>query len=212
MSGQRLSRFRAALVVVVGLAVVGAGIGALWMLIAPPAHGVVALTKAGDRVQVYLGSEADNFFIAAFLLLGLTGVFAVVAAVLVWQWRTHRGPVMVGAVTIGLLAATAIAVRVGSALVGQRYSPVDVATAPVTPDDRVFYYTQGTSAFFGNTPLQMAATLLAPAGIGALVYALMAVSTARDDLGAWPPIDPPVYPVSPDVRAIPEPDPAQASN
>ena len=40
--------------------------------------------------------------------------------------------------------------------------------------------------FFGHTPLQIAATLLLPAALAALVYALLAVATPRDDLGAWP--------------------------
>ena len=46
--------------------------------------------------------------------------------------------------------------------------------------------------FFGHSPLQIAATVLLPAGAAALVYALMAVSTHRDDLGAWPPVENPV--------------------
>ncbi|MFY9921042.1 MAG: DUF2567 domain-containing protein, partial [Mycobacterium sp.] len=89
----RVSRRRAAATVVVGLALTGALIGALWAWIAPPIHGVIALTKSGDRVHAALGNETDNFFIAAFLLVGLVVVLAVVTAVLVWQWRPHRGPV-----------------------------------------------------------------------------------------------------------------------
>ena len=46
--------------------------------------------------------------------------------------------------------------------------------------------------FFGHSPLQIAATILLPAAAAALVYALMAVSTARDDFGAWPPVEEPV--------------------
>ena len=47
--------------------------------------------------------------------------------------------------------------------------------------------------FFGQSPLQAALTIVFPAAIAALVYALMAVSTARDDLGAWPPVEQPVF-------------------
>ena len=88
----RISRRRAVLIVVIGLAVAGALIGALWAWIAPPIHGVVALTRSGERVRAYLGNEADHFFIGAFLIVGMLSVLAVVAAVLVWQWRAHRGP------------------------------------------------------------------------------------------------------------------------
>ena len=74
----RFSRSRAAVTVVVGLAVAGAAVGALWAWIAPPIHGVIALTKSGDRVHAYLGNEADNFFVAAFLLVGMVVALAVV--------------------------------------------------------------------------------------------------------------------------------------
>ena len=67
-------------------------IGAWWAWIAPPIHAVVALTKAGERVHDYLGSESDHFFVAPCLMLGLLTVVAVVAPVLVWQRREHRGP------------------------------------------------------------------------------------------------------------------------
>ena len=48
----------------------GALVGALWAWLAPPIHGVVALTKSGDRVKAYLGNESDHFFVAAFLIVG----------------------------------------------------------------------------------------------------------------------------------------------
>ena len=54
-------------------------IGALWAWLAPPIHSVVALTKSGDRVEAYLGNEADHFFVAAFLMVGMVVVLAVVA-------------------------------------------------------------------------------------------------------------------------------------
>ena len=43
--------------------------------------------------------------------------------------------------------------------------------------------------FFGHSPLLIALTILFPAAIAALVYSLTAVSIARDDLGAWPPVE-----------------------
>src|SRR3989442_15075038 len=93
----RISRRRAAVTTVAGLTVAGAALGALWAWLAPPIHGVVALTKSGNRVKGYLGNEGDHFFIAAFLVVGMVSAVAVVAAVLVWKWRAHRGPVMAGA-------------------------------------------------------------------------------------------------------------------
>ena len=40
--------------------------------------------------------------------------------------------------------------------------------------------------FFSREPLQVAITLLWPAAIAALVYAVLAAADARDDLGAIP--------------------------
>ena len=39
------------------------------------------------------------------MMIGLLAMLAVVSAVLVWQWRPHRGPVIVTALWIGQLAA-----------------------------------------------------------------------------------------------------------
>jgi hypothetical protein len=180
---------RAVGIVVTGLTLAGVAVGGLWSWLAPSAHGVIALTRSGQRVQTYLGSESDHLFVAAVMLIGLLTSMAIVAAVLVWQWRAHRGPLMVTALSVGLVAAAGAAAAVGAALVRWRYGPVPFDTAPVTPQNRVFYYSEAPPVFFGHGPLQVAATLLFPAAVAALTYALMAVATPRDDLGAWPPME-----------------------
>jgi uncharacterized membrane protein len=191
VAAPRVSRRRAVVTAVAGLVATGVLLGALWAWLAPPIHGVVALTKSGNRVKAYLGNEADHFFIAAFLLVGMLSALAVVAAVLLWQWRAHRGPGMVAALAIGVAAGTGAAAGVGAALVRWRYGAIDIAGAPVSPEHRVHYIVEAPAVFFGHSPLQIAATILFPAAAGALVYALMAVSTQRDDLGAWPPVEQP---------------------
>ncbi len=184
----RLSRPKALTVVAGALAGIGAAIGVLWAWLAPPIHGVVALTRSGQRVQTYLGPEADHFFVAAALMLALLAVTAIVAATLVWQWRAHRGPKMLAALAGGSAAAAAVAMTLGAVLVYLRYGAVvDVDGAPVTPDDRVFYFTEAPPVLFGHTALQIAAGALVPAGIAALVYALCAAASSRDDLGGYPP-------------------------
>jgi hypothetical protein len=188
----RLSKRRAVLIAVAGLTVAGVFVGALWAWLAPPIHGVVALTKSGERVKAYLGNEADHFFIAAFLIVGMLSALAVIAAVLLWQWRAHRGPAMVAALAIGAATAAGAAAGVGAVLVRWRYGAVDIATAPVSPEHRVHYMVEAPAVFFGHSPLLVAATVLFPAAAAALVYALLVVSTQRDDLGAWPPVDQPV--------------------
>jgi MFS family permease len=186
-----ISRRRAVLTTVTGLTVAGIVLGLLWAWLAPPVHGVIALTKSGQRIKAYLGNEGDHFFIAAFLVVGMVSALLAVAAVLVWQWRRHRGPAMVAALAVGGAAATALAAGVGAVVAHWRYGAVDVAHAPVSPDHRVHYTVEAPAVFFGHAPLQIAVTILFPAAIGALVYAVMAVSTDRDDLGAWPPVEGP---------------------
>jgi uncharacterized membrane protein len=188
---QRVSRRRAAATTVAGLTVAGAALGALWAWLAPPIHGVVALTKSGNRVKGYLGNEGDHFFIAAFLVVGMLSVLALVAAVLVWQWQAHRGPVMAAALAIGSAAAAGAMAGVGAVLAHWRCGTIDVAGAPVSPEHRVHYVIEAPAVFFGHGPLQIAVTILFPAAVAAFIYGLMAVSTQRDDLGAWPPVEEP---------------------
>lgn len=174
-----------------GVAAAGIPIAALWAWIAPPVHGAVALTRAGERVQAYLGNEAEHFFVAPFLMLGLLGVLAVVATALAWQWQAHRGPGMVAGLSVGLVGSAALAALAGAQLVHRRYGVVDIESAPLSPDHRVHYFTEAPPVFFGHTPLQIAATLLSPAAAAALTYALCATWAIRDDLGGYPPADNP---------------------
>ncbi len=199
----RVSRGRAVLIVMAALVVAGAVIGALWAWLAPGIHGVVALTRSSERVHAYLGSESDHFFTSAFMFVGMLVVMAVVAAVALWQWTPHRGPVLVAALAAGCALATGVAAGVGVALTHLRFGSVDIAGAPVTPEHRVHYMLEAPSVFFGHTPLQIAGTILFPAAAAAMVYALIAVSTVRDDLGAWPPVETPTYPVIPPVVTPP---------
>ena len=190
----RISRKRAAITVVLGLAVAGALTGALWAWMAPPIHGVIALTKSGDRVHAALGNDTDNFFVSAFLMVGMVVALAVVSAVLVWQWRPHRGPVLCAALVVGSAAAAGTAAGVGALMVRARYDVIDIAGAAISPQHRVQYVVEAPPVFFAHTGWLIAASILFPAAMAALVYALIAVSTSRDDLGGWPPVDQPVLP------------------
>lgn len=185
----RLSHLQAAIRVVLGLTLVGAVIGAAWAWLAPPIQLVIALTKAGDRVRGYVGDESDLLFLGAFLMTGMLFTMAVTAAVAAWQWRPHRGPIMVAALSIGALAAAGAAAGVGAVVARWRHGVVDVAAAPISPEHRVFYTHEAPAVFFGHGPLQIAASIIIPAGVAALVYAMCALSTKRDDLGAWPPVE-----------------------
>jgi hypothetical protein len=169
--------------------VCGAALGAVWAWIAPPIHTVTALTRSGERVDAFLGTEADNLFVAAAMLIGLLVMLAIVAAVAVWQWRAHRGPVLATALWIGLVAAGAAAAGVGAVLAHWRYGTPDHQGVALTQENRVHYFTEAPGVFAGHGPLQIAVQLLLPAAVAALAYSLMAVATPRDDLGGWPVMD-----------------------
>jgi hypothetical protein len=177
-------------IVVVALTVCGAALGVLWAWIAPPIHTITALTRSGKRVDAFLGTEADNLFVAAAMLIGLLVMLAIVAAVAVWQWRAHRGPVLATALWVGLVTAGAAAAGVGAVLAHWRYGTPDHQGVALTQEDRVHYFTEAPGVFAGHGPLQIAVTLLLPAALAALTYSLLAVATPRDDLGAWPVDDP----------------------
>lgn len=183
----RRARVRALLVVALGSAVTGLVIGGVWAWIAPPIRAVVALTRSGERVHDYLGNESEHFFVAPALMLGLLTVLAVVASVGVWQWREHRGPAMVIALSGGMVAAAALASAVGAGLVRLSYGALNFDAVPLTKSPSVAYVTQAPPVFFSTGPLQIAVTMVWPAGIAALVYAVRAAADARDDLGALPP-------------------------
>lgn len=186
--GSRTAVTRPIMVVVLGMAVAGALAGVLWAWLAPPVHGAVALTRRGERVHAYLGNEGDHFFVAAVLMVGLLITVGVVAAVWVWQWRQRRGPEMVIALTLGGLVAGGVATAVGAGLARLRYGGVDVAAAPVAPEDRVHYVTEAPAVFFGHGPAQMLITLLLPSMLAALAYALAAAASPSDDLDVESPL------------------------
>lgn len=182
----RKSRLRATVVAGLGTALIGLLIGGLWAWIAPPIHAVVAITRAGERVHDYLGSESGHFFDAPCLMLGLLTVLAVVAAVLAWQWRAHRGPGMVIALSAGLVTVAAVAAAVGAALVRLAYGALNFDAVPLQGKPSVAYVIEAPPVFFSDGPLQVALTLFWPAAIASLVYSVRAAADPRDDLGASP--------------------------
>jgi hypothetical protein len=216
VAAPRLSHVAAAMRVVLVMVALGVVVGAAWAWLAPPVQIVLALTKAGDRVRGYVGDESDLVFLGPFLMTGMLFALAVASAVAVWQWRPHRGPLLVGALSLGALAAAGAAAGVGAATARWRYGTVDVARASLSPEHRVNYVHEAPAVFFGHTPWQIAASVIFPAGVAALIYSISALSTKRDDLGAWPPVEvawavAPVGPIDPVPTAAGDP-PADPSS
>ena len=182
----RTSRVRAVVIATLGVAVNGVVVGGVWAFIAPPIRAVVAITRSGERVHDYLGAESAHFFDAPCMLLGLLTALAVVGAVLVWQWREHRGPGMVIGLSIGMAIAAAAASATGAGLVRWSYGALNFDAVPLSGKPSVAYVIQAPPVFLSQGPLQVAMTLMWPAAVAALVYALLAAADARDDLGAVP--------------------------
>jgi hypothetical protein len=165
-----------------GMVITGVVVGALWAWQAPAIHSAAAVTKAGKHVREYLGNEADHYFDASVIMLGMLGGLGIVSAVLIWQWRQHRGPSMVIGLTVGGIAMAATAAGVGAGIVRIRYGHTDLAAIPA--DHKVHYITEAPAVFFGHSPLQVLTVLLLPSALAALTYAMMAAASAHDDLGS----------------------------
>jgi hypothetical protein len=200
-SAPQASRARAIVVAALGFSATGVLIGGLWAWIAPPIHVVVAITRAGERVHDYLGTESEHFFNAPCLMLGLLTVVAVVAPLLAWQWRQRRGPRMVVGLSIGMVIVAVAAAAVGALLVRLHYGASNFDAVPLFGKPAVAYVVQAPPVFFGLGPLQVVVTLFWPAAIAALVYALLAAGNARDDLGRRPVADQasPALPMEPEA-------------
>jgi hypothetical protein len=168
---------------IVSLGLWGAALGTVWAWLAPPIHTFTGLTKTGERVDAFLGKEADNQFVAVAIMVGLVTMLAIVSAVAAWQWRPHRGPGIAAALWIGQMFAAAAAAGVGTALAHWRYGSPDHQGVALNPEHRVAYFTEAPPVFPGHHPLQIAVALLLPAALSALVYAFLAVANPRDDLG-----------------------------
>ena len=169
------------LAVTAGMAAAGAVAGAVWAWLAPSVHGVVVVTKSGNRVHEYLGNEADHYFDSAMMMTGLMVGLGVVGAVLTWQWRRRRGPAMALGLATGGIAAAAAAAGVGAGLARLRYGHTDIQAVPA--DHKIHYITEAPAVFFGHGTLQVLTLLLLPAAAAALAYAMMAAASAHDDLG-----------------------------
>jgi hypothetical protein len=98
---------------------------------------------------------------------------------------------MVIALSIGLVTGAAAAAGVAALLVWLRYGALNFGAIPLSSDHKVAYVTQAPPVLFAHGPLQVAVTLIWPAGIAALVYAVLAAANARDDLGGLPVADQP---------------------
>ena len=146
---------------------------------------------SGERVRAYLAYEADHFFIGAFLIVGMLR-----------RWRWWRRCWWGGAPTAGLGAGRRAQCRLGGRRGrrrGRGCGPGALALrddrhgrgADISPEHRVHYVIRGARGVLrAFAAADRDHDPVSRSGCG-LVYALIAVSTSRDDLGAWPPVEEP---------------------
>lgn len=154
---------RDAVVVVVALAVVGVLAGWVWTLLAPR-----------DQYRVVEGGllpvdgESEAFVAGDMIFVILLSVVALLALAVVWSRPRLRGPLVLAALVVGVLAAGAVAWQVGELL------------AP--PPTQAAMQTVGAT-IEGPLRLRAFASLVVPPVIAVIGYLLCAVLVAPDDLG-----------------------------
>jgi Protein of unknown function (DUF2567) len=121
--------------------------GAPTTRLAASIHGIVVVTKSGKRVHEDLGNEVDHYFDSAVMMTGMLVGLGVVSAVLVWQWRPHRGPAIAIGLTVGGLAPAAAAAGTGAGLARIRCGRLDIESVP--SDHKIHYITEA-----GNSQIE----------------------------------------------------------
>ena len=163
---------RGGLLVVLGLAVVGLGVGLLWLWLAPRAEFTV--TSAEGAVEVTGGGLVDpELFMGDdgvyVLLLGGLGLLVGLVG---WTRVRRRGVVTLVSSALGMLAASFTAWQLGAVL-GRGPSPTDLSTVG----------REVTTAL----DLNMLASLAVGPFAAVLVYLVATVLAGRDDLGRGDP-------------------------
>jgi hypothetical protein len=108
---------------------------------------------------------------------------------------------MVAALAIGSAGGSGASAGVGAVLVHWRYGAIDIASAPVPPEHRVHYVVEAPAVFSARAARSRRRSCFRPPL--PRLFALMAVSTQRDDLGAWPPVEQPPGPPVTAESALP---------
>jgi Protein of unknown function (DUF2567) len=116
---------RAAVRLIVVLAVVGILAGILWLVISPHAEGIVV-----SKTEV-IPFEQENWVAADGRFALITAVIGLIAGSLAWFWRSRRGPVL----AVGLAVGAGVGALL-TALVGYGLSPGH-STGAVNTDIRL---------------------------------------------------------------------------
>ncbi|KXK61382.1 hypothetical protein AWW66_13785 [Micromonospora rosaria] len=176
--------------VVLGMTLLGAPLGLLWVLVAP-ATPVIKITEGAiyAEPQPEQPIAADGWF----SLLGLG--FGVLAAVALWYLlRALRGPAGLLAVTVGGLGAALVAWQVGRRIGWSTYQRLLAEAPPGQSFDKpVDLRAGGVDRVLGVLPVPYGNVLLVAFG-GAVVYTLLAGWSRWPSLHPEPDLPPDLWP------------------
>jgi uncharacterized membrane protein YeaQ/YmgE (transglycosylase-associated protein family) len=155
---------RAAIVVIVLLAIVGAGVAVLWLQVAPRLGFRVVAPNSPEPVT----AEQEQFFATDGWFTLLTLLVGVLATLLAWRVKALRGPVGMVALAVGGLVGAVVTWRLGLLL-----APAPTA-AQLQEVGRVVY---------PALRLRATAALMVEPLVAVGVYLLLVGFASRPDLG-----------------------------
>jgi hypothetical protein len=163
---ERQVQLRAAALILLTLAAVGAALGVAWQAWSPPGpFGIIF----GDGTQP---DETETFAAADGRFAIIVGAVGLLAGIGVWLVRRARGPYVVVALAAGGIAGPALTWLVGHLIRGEAHT-------------FVCYPASGKAACTDHLPLtlHMAGLLFLEPAIAILVYGLLVAFAHHDDLG-----------------------------
>jgi hypothetical protein len=165
------TRWRAIAALFAALLLVGVALGAIWSAWSPATPAAILL-PAGTQAD-----ETENFTAADGRFALLTGVVGILAGVLAWSLRSHRGALVAAALAAGGLGGSLLTDVVGRLIRGDgpKYSCGS---------------SQSPLHCTAHLPLsvQMHGLLFLEAGLAVLIYSMFVAFAADDDLGRPDPV------------------------
>ncbi|MBE7186959.1 DUF2567 domain-containing protein [Jatrophihabitans endophyticus] len=162
---------RQALRTVLALSAIGAILGLVWAAWSPP--GPQAQVLGGGK---FIADETESFIAGDGRFLVLALIVGVVAAVLAWTDRAHRGPIVLGGLIVGGLTGSLLMELVGHLTGGGSFHGAQLPGTDYVITSRL------------PLSLHIQGLLLIESAVAALVYGLLVAFAAADDLGRPDPV------------------------
>lgn len=153
-------------VVVLTLGALGAVLGLLWSAWSPPGPRAYVISPG-----LWQPDETESFIAGDGRYLVISVVVGILAALVLWQRSGNRGPIVIGALTVGCLGGSLLTELVGHLTGGGTFDGKTNTIIDALP-----------------VSLHMSGLRFLEAGIAVVVYGMLVAFAARDDLGRTDPI------------------------